>query len=306
MFVAPTPNAPTPIMANRSFRSTPPPDPKNIRIAPSSSRPATVNLRATKGKGAKAETAYLTATGLVPKRKTATSKKSSVAFDRSSLRPAPTRSPVVSEVAGVSFSTFLMVCWLSSCGLGASLLLCSFEAEQQNETFCLVISLTPRHRWLLVCEHEASSKEGPASPTTGSPSQRTGASRDPASSQRTARERRVRRGDGGGNRGARRGLQGHGIPLVAQQSGGRDGRLPLDRLLRGPLPAHGARAGGHQDPHAQARRSVQRQDREYGSCLDSRGSVRPGACRGTTFALAFGTAGRGQGDTRARHRARRA
>ena len=65
MFVAPTPNAPTPIMADRSFRSTPPPDPKNKRTAARSSSPATVNLRATKGRGAKAETAYLTATGLV-------------------------------------------------------------------------------------------------------------------------------------------------------------------------------------------------------------------------------------------------
>src|SRR5215203_4812726 len=51
MFVAPTPNAPTPIMANRSFRSTPPPDPNNKRTAPRSSRPATVNLRAKRGKG---------------------------------------------------------------------------------------------------------------------------------------------------------------------------------------------------------------------------------------------------------------
>ena len=92
-----------------------------------------MNLRATKGRGQKAETAYLTATGLVPKRKTATSKKSSVLWGR--LRnvrlcaPAPARSSEVSDVAGVSLSTFLIVCWLSSCTLCASLALLTFEAE---------------------------------------------------------------------------------------------------------------------------------------------------------------------------------
>src|SRR5215212_10314279 len=117
MFVAPTPSAPTPTIDKRSFRSTPPPDPKKKRTAPRSTRPATENLRATKGRGATAETAYLTATGLVPKRKTATSKKSSVgwgAFDRSSLRSALTRSTEVGDVVGVSLSKFLIVCCPSS------------------------------------------------------------------------------------------------------------------------------------------------------------------------------------------------
>jgi hypothetical protein len=35
----------------------------------------------------------------------------------------------VSEVAGASLNTFLMVCWLSSCALCAPLALLSFEAE---------------------------------------------------------------------------------------------------------------------------------------------------------------------------------
>jgi hypothetical protein len=130
MFVAPTPNAPTPIMANRSFRPTPPPDPNKKRTAPRSSRPATVNLTATKGRGMKAVTAYLTATGFVPKRKTATSKKSSVlgaALERSASRSAPARSSEASEDAGVSLSTCLIICWLSSCTPYASLALLTLQ-----------------------------------------------------------------------------------------------------------------------------------------------------------------------------------
>jgi hypothetical protein len=79
------------------------------------------------------KTAYLTATGLVPRRKTATTKRSSVervvALDRSSLRPAPTGWSVVGDVAGASLSRFLMVYWLSSCAPCASVALLSFEAE---------------------------------------------------------------------------------------------------------------------------------------------------------------------------------
>src|SRR3712207_8834913 len=56
--------------------------------------------------------------------------------------------------------------------------------------------------------------------------------------------------------------------LVAQQGGGRDGWLLLDRLLRGPLPSHGPRQGRHPAAHAQAHRSVQRQDRSHGGCPD--------------------------------------
>src|SRR3712207_1947593 len=78
LFIA-TPTRPTPAMARRSFRPTLRPW-RSKSTAGRSTSPARRNRIATKGSGGTSETANLTATGLVPRKRTARSKETSVSI----------------------------------------------------------------------------------------------------------------------------------------------------------------------------------------------------------------------------------
>src|SRR5918998_5149809 len=86
----PTPTTPTPTRERRSLL------PGQLfglrtRNSPRSRRPARVNLRATKGSGGTPTTAYLTATKLVPRKKTARSSEASVNSSALPLRSITAR-----------------------------------------------------------------------------------------------------------------------------------------------------------------------------------------------------------------------
>src|SRR5918997_2753350 len=74
MLFPPTPISPSAAMGRRSFRLSLPPCPQRRRKT-STKSPARVNRNATKGSGGIPSTAYLTATGLVPKKTAAESRE---------------------------------------------------------------------------------------------------------------------------------------------------------------------------------------------------------------------------------------
>src|SRR5215210_2437318 len=89
---APTPTRPTPARERMSRRpGLPSPGSRSATSARSRS-PARVNLIATKGTGGNSATATLTATGLVPRKRTARSSEASTSVAALSLRPAMTPS----------------------------------------------------------------------------------------------------------------------------------------------------------------------------------------------------------------------
>src|SRR5215211_9399300 len=89
---APTPTRPTPARDRMSRRpGLPSPGSRSATSARSRS-PARVNLIATKGTGGNSATATLTATGFVPRKRTARSSEASTSVADLSLRPAMTPS----------------------------------------------------------------------------------------------------------------------------------------------------------------------------------------------------------------------
>src|SRR5215211_5812853 len=89
---APTPTRPTPAKERRSRRPGLPSADSRSATSVRSRSPARVNLIVTKGRGGNSATATLTATGLVPRKKTARSSKASTSVAALSLRPAMTPS----------------------------------------------------------------------------------------------------------------------------------------------------------------------------------------------------------------------
>src|SRR5215216_1714553 len=89
---APTPTRPTPASERRSRRPGLPSACSRSATSVRSRSPARVNLTVTKGRGGNSATATLTATGLVPRKRTARSSAASTSVAALSLRPAMTPS----------------------------------------------------------------------------------------------------------------------------------------------------------------------------------------------------------------------
>src|SRR5215207_5853338 len=115
MLFAPTPTRPTPTKERRSRRPGLPSRGSRSATSARSRSPARMNLIATKGKGGNSATAILTATGLVPRKRTARSSEASTRVAALSLRPAMTPSLPSwhsgHRLVGLSFSKVGLTAW---------------------------------------------------------------------------------------------------------------------------------------------------------------------------------------------------